>query len=128
MAAARDDDLFVAVGRVKDDEGSDAWEQMYSIAVKKVPQYLQGVPNILVFVTYSDSLDLMLQSAINEYDDEAARPGAEEERRKLSGMTIVNQNYGPSTGWANVEIIPTASPAVPLSQSLATVISAMRRG
>jgi len=57
---------------------------MCATAIKKDPQYAPGFPNILVFVNHSDSLDLHLRSAVNEFGGAVRNAGASSPLRKLS--------------------------------------------
>lgn len=117
MAAAGEFE-FVQVGSVFDDEGQHPWQQMCSRAIHKVPQYADGYPNLLVFVSYGDCLDLMLESAANEFDDEVRKGGEASPLRKLSGMMLLSPNYGPSTGWSNVFFRPMRYSLHPLKYEL----------
>ena len=128
MKATEDGGLFVRVGCVVGDEGRQAWEQMYDTAVKKAPQYIDGAANILIFDSHSNSLDLMLQSAVNEFDESIDRQGADPARRRLSGMMMLSPNLCISTGGTNVEFIPTRKPDVPLSLTLAHALREIGRG
>jgi hypothetical protein len=106
---------FVRVGNVVDDEGKHQYEQMCSIAMRKVSQYMAGFPNILVFVNHSPSVDLMLQSAVNEYDDEVRKPGANPDLRKLSGMMMLGTIARVGFGGGNIDLQPTRYAYRPLS-------------
>ena len=88
---------------------------MCSIAIKKTPQYMAGFPNILVFVNHSRSVDLMLQSAVNEYDDEVRKPGANPELRKLSGMMMLATSAPVGFGASNIDFVTTRYAYKPLS-------------
>ena len=113
---------FMPVGNVIDDEGQHGWQGMCNTAIKKEPQYLEGEQNVLVFVSYSDSLDLLLQSAVNEFDDEVWRVGARSPLRKLGGMMMLTTSFGPRSGMSNVIFCPTSYPIKRISHSLATVL------
>jgi hypothetical protein len=117
MAAAGEFE-FVKIGNVIDNEGKHAWQQMCANAIHKEPQYLDGFPNILIFVSYNDSLDLMLRSAVNEFDDEVRRAGPTSPLRKLGGMMMLAPNNGPSTSWSNIGFCPTAHPHHPIGYKL----------
>ncbi len=45
----------------------------------------------------------MLQSAVNEYDDEVRKPGANLELRKLSGMMMLATSAPVGFGASNIE-------------------------
>jgi hypothetical protein len=120
---AADEFEFVRVGNVIADEQSHAWQQMCNIAKRKKSQYLDGEQNILVFVSYSESLDLMLQSAVNEFDDEVYKAGASSPLRKLGGMAMIGISFGPSSGMSNVGFVPTRFPVKPISSKIASALA-----
>jgi len=109
---------FVQVGNVVDDEHSHGWQQMCATAIHKEPQYLDGEQNILIFVSYSESLDLLLPSAVNEFNDTVRNAGAASPLRKLGGMMMFSNIYGPSSGMSNVVFCPTSDPLKPISYKL----------
>ena len=113
---------FVQVGNIIDDEDEHGWQGMCRTAIKKEPQYLDGEQNILIFVSYSESLDLLLESARNEFDDEVQRAGTASPLRKLGGMMMFSNIQGPSTGFSNVVFCPTCFPLKPISYKLATAM------
>lgn len=119
---------FVQVGNVIDDEQSHGWQQMCEIAIRKEPQYMDGEQNILVFVSYSESLDLLLQTAVNEFDDTVWKAGAGSPLRKLGGMMLFSTTFGPSSGMSNIEFCPTSYPLKPISDQVATVLQYGTRG
>jgi len=92
---------------------------MCATAIRKEPQYLDGEQNILIFVSYSESLDLLLPSAVHEFDDAVRKAGAASPLRKLGGMTVFSNIYGPSTGMSNVVFCPTSYPSKPIGYKLA---------
>src|SRR5256885_13336682 len=67
------DDLFVPLDDPTGTEGMSAWEQIVDVATRKAPVYIKGAVNILVVVSDSECLDLMVSSAVHEYDDRALR-------------------------------------------------------
>jgi hypothetical protein len=113
---------FVRIGDVFADEGDHAYQQMCAIAIKKEPQYLDDEQNILIFVSYSESLDLMLRSSVNEFDDAVQIAGAGSPLRKLGGMMMFSNIYGPSTGFSNVVFCPTSFPLKPVSDKLVSAL------
>jgi len=124
MAAAEECE-FVPVGNVIDDEQSHGWQQMCATAIHKEPQYLDGEQNILIFVSYSESLDLLLPSARNEFDDAVHNAGAASPLRKLGGMMMFSNIAGPRSGMSNVFFCPTSDPLKPISYKL---LKALRYG
>ena len=67
------------------------------MAVKKASVYMEGAANILVVESDSECLDLMLQSAVREYDERALESG-DLRRFSLNGIMLVNRgriSWGP---------------------------------
>jgi hypothetical protein len=116
---------FVRVGNVFDDENQHGWQGMCATAIKKESQYIEGAQNILVFVNHSNSIDLHLLSAVNEFDDAVRKAGAASPLRKLGGMMLFASSYGPGNGWSNVEFIHTRYALQPISYGFANM---MREG
>jgi hypothetical protein len=117
MAAAAEFE-FVPIGNVIADEQSHGWQQMCAIAINKEPQYADGEQNLLIFVSYSESLDLLLPSAVNEFDDAVRAAGAASPLRKLGGMMMFSTTYGPRSNMSNIDFRPTSDPFKPISHSL----------
>ncbi len=113
---------FVQVGNIIDDEGERGYQGMCRSAIKKEPQYLTGEQNILIFVSHSESLDLLLQSAVNEFDDAVGKAGAASTLRKLGGMMMFSNIFGPSTGMSNIVFCPTRYALNPISFKLASAL------
>jgi len=95
---------------------------MCANAIHKEPQYLDGEQNILIFVSYSESLDLLLPSAVNEFDDAVRKAGAASPLKKLGGMIMFSNVRGPSSGMSNVVFCPTSYPHKPISYKIASAL------
>ena len=95
---------------------------MCATAIKKQPQYVGGAQNSLVFVNHSNSIDLHLRSAVNEFDDAVGKAGAASPLRKLGGMMMFAASYGPTNGWSNVEFIRTTYALQPISHRFAMMM------
>src|SRR5262245_54329392 len=113
---------FVKVGNVEEAEGSHAWQQMCKIAVDKEPQYLEGEQNILIFVCYSDALGLLLETAVNEFNDIVYQAGDSSSLRKLGGMMKLQCGDYIIRAQSNVEFIPTQYPLRPITSAIASVL------
>jgi hypothetical protein len=94
---------FVQIGNVFDDEQQHGWQGMCATAIKKESQYVEGFPNILVFVNHSNSIDLHLRSAVNEFNDAVQKGGAGSPLRKLGGMMMIGINQSVGYNPNNVE-------------------------
>lgn len=121
-------DLLVPLDDPSQTEGKTAWEQMVDVAIKKAPVYMKGAANILVFESDSECLDLMVNSAVHEYDERALESG-DLRLRRLNGMMLVNR------GWtscrpipSNVEFCQRQHAAVPLNGRLAVALGGILAG
>jgi hypothetical protein len=93
------------------------------VAKRKVDQYVENAFNILVVINDSNSLQLMAQSAVNEYDDELSDKPQRKSLRKLNGILLVN------TGWvscvvrpSNVEFALTSNPLLVMPEELSAAL------
>lgn len=103
--------LFMPVGNQVED-GVEPWKQITAVAIKKVSQYDDSAPNILVVVSSSESLEMMAPSAAHEYDDEYRRT-RNAALRKLNGIMLINTcSFVASGGYSNVEFESTRCAAV----------------
>jgi hypothetical protein len=84
------DDFLVPLDDPTQTEGKTAWEQMVDVAIKKAPVYKEGAANILVIENDSECLDLMVDSAVHEYDQRALESG-DVRLRRLNGIMLVNR-------------------------------------
>src|ERR1017187_9710704 len=98
-------------------EGSQAWKQLANVATKKAPQCKEGCANILVVESDSECLDLMLCSAVREYDRNAPVSPNDSPLRRLSGIMLVDRDrisFGRSP--YNVGFCTTQHAAIPLNE------------
>ncbi len=75
-----------------------------------------------MFVSYSPSLELMLESAVNEYDDLVRADGNGSSLRKLGGMMMLKTTLLPRYGMSNAEFCPTANPYHRISEIIETIV------
>lgn len=61
-------------------------------------------------------------SAVNEFDDAVRKAGGRSPLRKLGGMMMFSNIYGPSTGFSNVAFYRTSFPLKPMSYKLASTL------
>jgi hypothetical protein len=128
MRDAPDDGFFVPLDDPTQTEGKTAWEQIVDVAISKVPVYMEGAANILVVVSDSECLDLMVNSAVHEYD-ERALASDDLRRRRLNGIMLVNR--GRISGRpipSNVEFCQTQHAAAPLNVRLAAALGSILTG
>jgi hypothetical protein len=122
------DDLLVPLDDPTKTEGMSAWEQIADVAIKKAPVYIEGAGNILVVVSDSECLDLMVNSAVHEYDEKALASG-DAQLHRLNGIMVVNR--GRISGRpipSNVEFCQTQRAAVPLNERLVAELGSILRG
>jgi len=122
------DDLLVRLDDTTQTEGKTAWEQMVDVAIRKAPVYMEGAVNILVFESDSECLDLIVNSAVHDYNERALESD-DLRLRKLNGMMLVNR--GRISGRpipSNVEFRQTQHAAVPLNGRLAAARGSILRG
>ncbi len=84
---------------------------------------MEGAANILVVESDSECLDLMVNSAVHEYDERALASG-DARLRRLNGIMVVNRGrISCRPVPSNVEFCQTQRAVVPLNQRLAAVDS-----
>jgi|SRR5208337_2594447 len=121
------DGMLVRLGDPTETEGSHAWEQIAKVAIEKASQYKEGFANILVVESDSECLDLMLCSAVREYDETVFGSSHDSPLRRLSGIMLVDKDrisFGPTH--YNVEFCQTQHAAAPLTERLATALNNIR--
>jgi hypothetical protein len=120
-------DMLVPIGDLRVTETWQPWEQIVKVAVKKAKddQYIEGAPNILVVESSSGSLDLMVDSAVHAYDDEASKSG-DLRLQRLNGIMLINTTISFRPEPWNVEFCRTSHAAVPLSDPLIQALHCIR--
>lgn len=120
-------DLLERIGDLTESEGAHAWEQITNVAIRKASQYMSGAANILVVESSSDSLELMLGTAVHQYDDQVLKSD-DLRLRRLSAMMLINTRWIGLREPSNVEFCPTAHATVPLSKTLTSALTRVRIG
>jgi len=120
-------DLLEPYGDPTESEGAPAWTQMTNKAISKASQYMSDVPNILVFESSSVSLELELETAVHQYDDQVLKSD-DLRLRRLSAMMLINTRWIGLREPSNVEFCPTAHATVPLSKTLTSALTRVRIG
>jgi hypothetical protein len=122
------DDLLVRLDDPTETEGKTAWEQIVDVAINKASVYMEGAANILVVESDSECLDLMVNSAVHEYDDRALESD-DLRRRRLNGIMLVNRcRISGRPIPSNVEFCQTQHVAVPLNGRLAAALGSILTG
>jgi len=98
--------------------GDTACEQVYDVAKKKIDQYREHAPNILVIESSSTSIeDTEIPTAIDMINEDVCSskcPGL----AKLSGILLTSDWHNISQQWRNVYFFATSNPVVSLSREL----------
>jgi len=129
MLTAINRPYMVPVGDLIPTEGLQAEQQICQVAVKKARagQYMKGAPNILVVESSSESLELMVGSAVSQYDN-VARAAKEPCLLRLSGIMLVNTCLIARPESWNIEFCRTSCPTVPLSNTLIQALESICLG
>ena len=107
-------------------EGKPAWEQVYCVAKKKIDQYKEHTPNILVIESSSTSVeDTEIPTVINKIDEDV-RSGKHPEFAKLNGILLISLDlYNISQG-RRVFFFSACKPAVSLRRELFFLLDDIR--
>jgi hypothetical protein len=120
-------DELVLIGDLTATEGIPAWKQITDVAIGKVDQYIDKYPNILVIESSSDSLELMADTAVHEYEVVVCKCN-DPRLLRLNAIMLVNTGltFFGSKGPHNVEFCPISKAAIPLSESLTRAFTSIR--
>jgi hypothetical protein len=116
--------LLVRTGEVLESEGAEAWEQMLNVAMGKADQYASDAPNVLVIESSSPSLELMLGTAVGNYDQQVLKC-RDIRLRRLSGIMLVQTEWVTCGEGRNVYFCPTRDAATPLSARMTAALSSI---
>ncbi len=114
-------DELVLIGNTVPLEGKSAWEQVYDVAKKKINQYVEHAPNILVIESSSFSIDDSIMSTPINTINEDIRSGKCPGIAKLNGI-LLSWDWDNISRWRNVFFYRTSSPAVTLSRELSGLL------
>ena len=128
MSGLDDENELEPYGDIVPLEGKSAWEQVYEVAKKKIGQYKENAPNILVIESSSTSIeDTEIPTAINMIDEDV-RSGKSPGLTKLNGILLALDWSNISRQWRKVFFYPTSKPAVSLSRELSGLLDEIRQG
>ncbi len=103
-------------------EGKPAWEQVYNVAKKKITQYTEHAPNILVIESSSTSIEYTeIDTAIGKINEDV-RSGKCQGFAKLNGILLTSDWNNISQQWRNVFFYCTSNPAVSLSREVSSLL------
>jgi len=115
---------LVPVGILVPTEGSEAWEQIANVAVRKVNQYKEDAPNILVIATNSNSIDgIILPTAVHLYNEQAS---SDPRLHKLNAFVLIDQWIELRTN-RNVYFCQTACAVTPLSSKMIDALTSIQQ-
>ena len=121
-------DRLVLYGDTVPLEGKPAWEQVYGVAKKKIDQYKEHSPNILVIENSSTAIeDPEINTARNKINEDV-RSGKCPGLAKLNGILLTSDWNNISQQWRNVFFYRTCNPAVSLSLKLSDLLDEIRLG
>jgi hypothetical protein len=121
-------DELVSYGDTFLSEDSHAWEQVYDVAKKKIKQYCENAPNILVIESSSDCIeDTEIPSAIDMINKDV-HSGKFPGFAKLNGILLITVDWYNISKGRKVFFYQTSSPAVSLSQGLSSLFGKIRLG
>lgn len=122
--AMRDSEDLVPTGILTPTEGSEAWEQLAGVAIRKVNQYREGAPNILVIATDSNSVDgSILPTAVHLYNEQTFSDPC---LRKLNAFMLIDQ-WVELRANRNVYFCQTAYATTPISSRLIDALFSIQR-
>lgn len=126
MNATRDE--LVVYGDTIPLEGLAAWDQVVEVAKRKIKQYQENVPNILVIGSSSFHCidDAIMPTAINIINEKISTGNCVELSR-LNGILLISPDYniGQKRG---VYFFQTHSPTVLLDQAVIDALHFIRQG
>jgi len=119
-------DVLVRIGDLTETEGIPPWKQIANVAIRKSKQYMSNAPNVLIIESSSESLQLMAQSAVNEYDEIVAQSDDERLKRLNAIMLIHTGSVGFRGDLHNVEFCLTNCPTVAFSPIMTAALANIR--
>ena len=123
-AMRQTDDLLRVTGELLESEGAEAWQQIVDVAIAKAPLYVSDAPNVLLVESSSPSLELMLGTAVHNYDKELLKSD-DVRLRRLSGIMLVQTDWITTGEMRNVGFCPTRHAAAPLSACMTAALFAI---
>ena len=121
-------DLLVPYGDTVPLEGKHSWEEVYDVAKKKITQYKEYAPTILVIESSSDCIDdLIVKDSINMINEDV-RSGKCPGFAKLNAILLITVDGYNISRWRNVFFYRTSNPAVSLSRELSGLLDNIRIG
>ena len=121
-------DELVPYGDTVPLEGKPAWEQVYDVAKKKVKQYKEYAPNILVIESSSDCIDDLSKPTVIDRINEDVRSGKCPGFAKLNGILLISLDWYNISQGRRVFFFSASKPAVSLRRELFFLLDGIRLG
>jgi len=124
MSGLGDEDELVSYGDTVPLEDKPAWQEVYDVAKKKIKQYKEYAPNILVIESSSPNCidDVIIPTTINTINEDV-RSDKCPELAKLNGILLITLDwYNNISQRRKVYFYPTSNPAVSLSREVSSLL------
>lgn len=123
----RSRERLVTIGDTSATEGLPAWEQVVAVCKRKIPQYIEDVPNILIIGSSSGHCidDAIMPTAINVLG-ECIQRGNNEGLMKLNGLMLLSFDYNISQK-RSVYFFPIHTSHITFSQETLDALHAIRQ-
>lgn len=99
-------------------EGKHPWEEVYDVTKKKITQYKEHAPNILVIESSSGCIDDIIMGDAIDMINEAVRSEKCLGLAQLNGILLISLDWYNISQGRRVFFYPASNPIVPLSQEL----------
>ena len=118
---------LVPIGDTSATEGVQAWEQVVAVCRRKVPQYVEDSPNILILGSSSSHCidDAIMLTAIQVLDEYIQR-GNDNGLLKLNGLMLLSFDFSVRQQ-RRVYFFPTSASHIPMPQATLNALHAVRQ-
>lgn len=121
-------EFSVPYGDTVPTEGKPAWEQVFDVSKRKISQYKENVPNILVIESNSDCIDDLITHDAVDMVDEAICSGECPGLGRLNGILFVSPDSYNISQKRNTFFYSTSKPDVPLTPEVLNLLSRISLG
>jgi hypothetical protein len=128
MSGLDDEDELEPYGETFSLEGKHACEQVHEVAIKKLNQYEEHAPNILVIESSSTCIEDTEIHSVIDMINEDVRSGKRTGLAKLNGILLITVDEFNISQWRKVFFYRTGNPTVTLSKELLHLLDNIRFG
>ena len=121
-------DILVPYGDTVPLEGKPASEQVFDVASRKISQYKENAPNILVIESDSDCIDDLITHDAVDMVDEAICSGECSGLGRLNGILFVSPDLYNFSQKRNAFFYSTSKPDVPLTPEIKNLLGRIKLG